>query len=328
MHSKMIVLLSTLLASGVSLAANNPVVANVAGKEIRLSEVDSKGGERTINLARDLYKARSQYLYLLVSDKLLEEEAKSNGVTTNELIDREISSKVVPLDATAVADYVAQHPEIKDIDQYDRKVRTYLQVQKHKKARNQYINTLFKKHQVNIALYRPPELPAVEVQGEGEVITGVETAPVKITLFSDFECPYCKRLYGALTQLEKAHPNDVFITHRQFPLPNHKLGEEAAKGSYCAGEQGKFKAYYDSVFSSPGRLTGGLLASIPERIGLDGKKFDDCVINPATAVAIEEDKAEGRRIGVQATPTMIINGRKQAGAASFENLEKLIVKRE
>jgi len=323
------ILVSILLVlSTASVAAetskHDPIIATVGDTVITQSQVDLKGGNRTIELAQELFKVRSQYLYIMLSDAILDKEAAEKGLTTNKLIDQEISNKVLLVTQQDINAYIASNPQVKDVNGYQSKVGIYLKVERHKKAKRDYVNTLFKKHKVRLAMYRPPELPPIKVAGNHEVISGKNGAPIEIVLFSDFQCPYCKQLHGPLSQLGRNHPNDVLITHKHFPIPGHALGERAAVGSYCASKQGKFKEYYDSVFTTEGRLDSGRLDFIPIQIGLDAVVFKSCIEDPATQIAVDEDKNEGKRIGIRATPTMVINGKIYPGAMSYERLQGIV----
>jgi len=322
------ILAMTFLFSSYASASNNlkydPVVATVGDVKITLSEIDVRGLNKTIPQAEELYRTRSQYLYILLTEELLKKEAAKEGLTVNKLLDREVTDKKAEIGSEQVQEYILNNPNVKDIKDYQKKVPIYLKVEAHKKQKRAYINTLLKKAKVKISLYRPPELPALKVAGEMEHITGPNDAPVEIILFSDFECPYCQQLHGTLSKIGRLYPKSVVIKHKNFPIPGHELGAKAALGSYCAGKQGKFKEYYDSIFTTSGRLSNERIDMLPIQLSLDDSDFKSCLADPSSAIAVENDKIDGKAIGVQATPTMVINGKVYPGAKSLDALETII----
>lgn len=316
--------MATMHVSAANLTKHDPVVATVGDHKITLGDVDLRGLNKTIPLAEELFRTRSQYLYILLSEELLKNEAAKEGITVNQLLDREVSNKKVEIGAKQIQEYITNNPRVTDIKDYQKKVPIYLKVEAHKHQKRDYINSLLKKGKVNVSLYRPPALPPIKVDGVAEIISGVDGAPIEVIVFSDFECPYCRQLHSTLDQLGRLYPKQVVIKHKHFPIPGHELGDKAAIGSYCAGKQGKFKEYYDSVFTTTGRLTGERLDSLPLQLSLNIKEYKSCVADPSSRAAIEADKLDGKKIGIQATPTMVINGKSYPGAKKLDDLEAII----
>ena len=88
-------------------------------------------------------------------------------------------------------------------------------------------------------------------------VRGQDSAPVTWVEFSDFQCPYCAKLYvDTDTQVETAYVNTgkVKMYFRNYPLPPsmHPNAEAAAEASRCANEQGKFWAMHDKLFTDQG----------------------------------------------------------------------------
>jgi len=145
---------------------------------------------------------------------------------------------------------------------------------------------------------------------------GPADARVTITVFSDFECPYCARFASMMRKevLPEAggHARLVF---RQFPLPMHPWARAAAEASLCAYRQKNdyFWSFHDFFFDHQGELTPGVLKSRIEDHartlpGLDRGKFDACLSAPETKAAIEQEIAYGNQNGIHATPTAFVNG--------------------
>jgi hypothetical protein len=79
---------------------------------------------------------------------------------------------------------------------------------------------------------------------------GPETAPVKVFVFSDFQCPVCRRVVEPLKQLVRTHPDEVQIVFKHHALVTHRRAARAAAASIAAYRQGKFWEYHDLVFQN------------------------------------------------------------------------------
>ena len=81
-------------------------------------------------------------------------------------------------------------------------------------------------------------------------VRGPENAPISIVEFSDFQCPYCARVQGALKQVLEAFPNEVRLVFKQYPLDIHQYARQAAFASMAAHAQGKFWELHDKLFEN------------------------------------------------------------------------------
>ncbi len=78
----------------------------------------------------------------------------------------------------------------------------------------------------------------------------LKNAPVKIVEFSDFQCPFCEKVYPTMKALEAKYGSKISLEYRQYPLSFHPYAQKAAEGSECAGEQGKFWEMHDAMFEA------------------------------------------------------------------------------
>jgi protein-disulfide isomerase len=145
---------------------------------------------------------------------------------------------------------------------------------------------------------------------------GAENARVTIVEFSDFECPYCARFHGeifpALRSLYGDQIRWVFVN--RFFSAGHPMAESAALAAECAHRQGRFWQYADLVFASHAELSRETLDGHAQSLGLDLEAFRQCFENREMASEIAADQAEADRIGVDATPSFFVNGRRVVGA--------------
>ncbi|MCB9728571.1 MAG: thioredoxin domain-containing protein [Deltaproteobacteria bacterium] len=165
-----------------------------------------------------------------------------------------------------------------------------------------------------------------EVEGAGT--KGAADAPITIVEFSDFQCPYCSRVGSPLEQLVAKYPKQVRVVFRNFPLDFHKNAQKAAEAALAANAQGRFWDMHDIMFQNQKNLEVSNLLAYAEQIGLDMDKFKADLDSGKYAAAVKADIAEGQRVGVRGTPTVLINGRKYSpsGGYSLEGLEKILTR--
>jgi len=137
---------------------------------------------------------------------------------------------------------------------------------------------------------------------------GPANAPVTITVFDDFECPYCARLVPTLNQVVAAYPTQVRVVYKHFPLNMHKSARLAAVASIAARNQGKFWPLHDQLFANYNKLNDGKIRELAESIGLDMDRFDKDIADPAVQQEIAADLQLGTASGVRGTPSVYING--------------------
>ncbi len=160
---------------------------------------------------------------------------------------------------------------------------------------------------------------------------GPKDAPVTVTEFSDFECPYCQRLTNILEKEVLPSEPGMRIVFKNFPLAMHPWARQAAQLTACAGMQSDeaFWVLHDYVFSNQKEITP---SNVEERIGsfadqqpsLDHKAFHDCVDQGLTVGPVMKDEELGRKEGVHATPTVFINGTRIEGIRDAAQLKELI----
>ena len=161
---------------------------------------------------------------------------------------------------------------------------------------------------------------------------GPKDAKVTIVEYSDFECPFCARVYTTLEQqVLKDYGDKVRFIYKNFPLSSiHPWAEDGAVASECGFQQGndQFWAMYNGLFSKQGEITKDNLrdkvTEIAQGAGMDVAKFQECFDGKKTLDAVKADQSEGTALGVNSTPTFFVNGRRLSGAQTPENFKQLI----
>jgi len=152
---------------------------------------------------------------------------------------------------------------------------------------------------------------------------GAEKAPVIVMVFSDFESFPCSRsaavLKGVLEQ-----SRDVRLIFKHAPAatnPNAMLAHEAA---LAAGAQGKFWEMHDTLFENQSKLSGADLLEYAKALGLNLPVFQRALDNHTYRPIVEADLAEAKGLGVTATPTFFVNGRRLVGPQGYTTLGAVI----
>ncbi len=152
---------------------------------------------------------------------------------------------------------------------------------------------------------------------------GAKDAPISIVVFTDFECPYCKKLPPVLEEVEKNNKGKVRIFFKNMPLISiHKMAEGAARAAIAAKNQDKFWPYHDKLFAAE-ELSQERLLQFAKELGLDMDKFATDMQTQETTNALQKDMYDARSAGVEGTPTIFINGW-ALGNRTIEGFQEMI----
>lgn len=168
------------------------------------------------------------------------------------------------------------------------------------------------------------ESTSVEIPIAGAPSRGPKDARVTIVAFSDFQCPGCAQASHWADSIITAFPKDVRIVFKQFPLDFHEQAREAAEASLAANEQGKFWPMHDKMFAHNESLNREAIRKSAEEIGLDVKALDQSLDSGRYRERVDEDIADGMKIGVNGTPLFFINGRRYNGMRTMEAIRPII----
>lgn len=155
---------------------------------------------------------------------------------------------------------------------------------------------------------------------------GSDEALVTIVEYSDFQCPYCRKVLPTLEAMEKKYGEKLRIVFRQQPLGMHKQAKPAAYAALAAHKQGKFWEMHDALFAKAAsrKLNDGAYVEIAKQLGLDIDKFNADRASPEIAKMVEEDQAIAKQFGAGGTPAFFVNGRPLSGARPAEAFSAVI----
>jgi protein-disulfide isomerase len=157
--------------------------------------------------------------------------------------------------------------------------------------------------------------------------TGPADAAVTIVEFADFQCPACRVTAENLRKIRTRYPEHVAVLYRHAPIPSHEFAADAARASQCAAEQGRFQAYHDALFAHQKSIGEIRWTAFADSAGVaSGAAFEACMARTGTVAAVENDRSAARRLGVNATPTLLVNDQLIIGAPSEEELAEMVEK--
>ncbi len=149
------------------------------------------------------------------------------------------------------------------------------------------------------------------------ILAFYEPGKVNVVEFADFQCPYCRNLHGRLKELLAPYGDRANLTRLHMPLPHHPMARDAAKAALCAEEQGRGEGMADHLFSAA-KLDVRSNRAQARELGLDVRKFDECVAGKASEARLERDAALLREVGFEGLPTTYIGGERFVGALANE----------
>jgi len=142
-------------------------------------------------------------------------------------------------------------------------------------------------------------------------------AKVLVVVFSDFQCPVCRRSADATQQIAEEFPGEVRVEFWQHALTMHAQAENAAVASLAAQRQGKFWEYHDELFRNQSALDPGSLARYAETVGLKASQFQSDFADENLRARVKSESAFADRVGAPSTPSFLINGKLKVGWGSW-----------
>ncbi|MGZ3417909.1 MAG: DsbA family protein [Polyangiales bacterium] len=150
---------------------------------------------------------------------------------------------------------------------------------------------------------------------------GPRDATCVVVVFSDFQCPFCRDVAGALDQLRKDLPKQTRVVFKHRPLPTHPKSRAAAVASqvvFLESGSEAFWRFHDRCFAHPHDIDVNRLTAWAQD---EGVKADAIVgRGPDAERIVGQHIALADRLGVHGTPRLYINSRRVAGAVPYEQI--------
>jgi protein-disulfide isomerase len=172
---------------------------------------------------------------------------------------------------------------------------------------------------------------------EHDNMLGEATAPVRLEVYGDFQCPICARnsldiepsivtKYVTAGKLVIVH-HDIAILGGADPTAPANESRIAASGAVCAMAQGKYWDYAHWTFNNQagenqGEFTKDRVTAIAKAAGVDTTSFSTCLDAATSTGPVDQLTAHALALGINSTPTMFINGT-QAGTPGLKTVDQL-----
>lgn len=156
----------------------------------------------------------------------------------------------------------------------------------------------------------------------GPFRVGAADAPYQVVVWTDYQCPACKRFEREIDVAREQLGDSLGIVYHNFPLRElHPLALAAAEGAICAAEQGRFEQIHRALFSAV--IQGDSIrwrpiitaAGVPDTAG-----FRTCLQLEDTQKQVEKERQSGIDLRLGGTPGVLIADRLQVGGMSAEEL--------
>jgi len=323
-----LILTAFLILPALSLAAqqqrSSDTVAVVAGQAVSAAEVDASIQEKLYALEQQKYALRKSALNNIIAARVLAAEAGRRGVSVEKLRAAlmEGAAPVTSADIDAAYADMGAGMQAWNADEARERLRLDLQARRQIERLRAEVERLQNGAAVETFL-EEPRLPTATNRADDAPFLGPKNAPVTLTMFSDFECPYCRGAQETIHKLRADYPEGVKIVFKHFPLGIHPHAAAAAKAAYCAAEQGRFWPVHDALFAAPSLSDAAIERAVTDA-GVDRNRFDQCVASDAANAAVARDRRSAALAGITGTPSYIVNGRVLRGGATYQSLHDAI----
>jgi protein-disulfide isomerase len=156
-------------------------------------------------------------------------------------------------------------------------------------------------------------------------IQGLESAPVTLVEYGDYECPHCGAAFPIIKAVQKKLGPNLRFVFRNFPLSYmHPFAELAAEAAEAAGAQGKFWEMHDAIYENQESLGEEMIEGIVQELKLDVNRFNSDIKARKFKEHVRKDFIGGAKSGVNGTPSLFINGERFDESLDEETLIKVI----
>jgi len=281
--------------------SNNPVVAVTEGQPILLDDLKNA---QIHELMMRLYQMQRSLLKQKVIKSLVETHPELKSDDNPQITQKDVE------------EFYHDEPGIKDLgslEQLQGQIRNYLE----KMQGQGYMRNLEARYQMAVDngwvvdYFKPPNDFRLKASIGSAVLWFKEQSDqvrrVFVMEYSDFLCPFCKKVQGTLNDLRKKYADTVQFGYRHFPL--HEEARSLSEAVECARDQGRFWQFQSLVFLDARRLQQNKMELVrnARRAGVrDIPSFERCLDSGKYQKRVQSDLEEGLSLGIQGTPTFII----------------------
>jgi protein-disulfide isomerase len=165
----------------------------------------------------------------------------------------------------------------------------------------------------------PPIIPSTEM------FSGRADAPVRLTMFGDYESAETRELNTVMKEVLKTFEDEVNFTFRHFPLTQiHQRAHKAAEAAIAAGQEGKFWEMHEQLLQHPAQLGTISLKAHAREVGVVNKRFLEQLMNSDYGWNVQDDLREGISLGIKEIPVLLVNGKIMDKPLTVNRINKAI----
>ena len=156
---------------------------------------------------------------------------------------------------------------------------------------------------------------------------GPADAPVTVVLFSDFQCPSCRRVDGTLARLEWKYGTNLRVVWKDYPQPFHNRALLAAVLARVALTQKGTRAFWQAhraLFAGQEDLSEDAIKLIAKGLRLSWARVQRAYDKRRFKHVFKESEDLAKILKVNGTPCAFVNGRRLAGVVPFERFVEVI----
>ena len=156
-------------------------------------------------------------------------------------------------------------------------------------------------------------------------VTGPADARKTLVEFYDYDCPFCRASLPAVKKFYDANKDKVRFSFIEFPIKSLH-GESAvlaARASLAARRQpAHYIDFHFALLAQEGEITDDIIAAEATKAGMDLGRLKADMADPAIEKSLTSSIALAHKVGVDGTPTFVLNGKVHPGAVDEETLAK------
>ena len=298
-------------------------VATVNGESITAAQLEKTLRPQLQAMEERVRQMRQSALDKLIDNLLLEQAARSQGISVDQYLQTRVESVTVE-SADVDRAYEQSRDQFPGVLPAEAKyrIRRTLEDNARAAALRGLLGTLRQRAQVTNRLVSDAMAMLEAAAHEGPSF-GTPDAPVTIIEFSDFECPYCRAAQPTLKRIMERWQGRVRHVFKHFPLDQHQHAMQAARAVVCAERQDRFWAMHDRIFAAS-ELSEAALQAAALGAGLQTAEFDSCMRSEEPVDHVRKDMLVGRTAGVTGTPAFFVNRELVPVAALESTIERIL----
>ena len=255
----------------------------------------------------------------MIDELVIARESRRRGIPPEQVLQTEIDA-LGPVTASEMLAFFEANrdrwgPEV-TLEEVTPDIRAYLEGQRPRRARERL------RQRARVRMISRPPRAAVDPRGPSQ---GPRDAPVTIVAFSDYACSGCLHIHSSLQTLLARYPDQLRVVQKRYPQDGtHQRARRAAEASVCAESQGLFWPYHEWLLHHSEPISHEELLGAARELGLDEERFARCLDDPEVRRRVQLDLEAARAAGVEAAPTLFVNGIVLAGARPTEEYVRVI----